>query len=123
MTLATFICWGAFLFVLNMVDPLATNWVGFLLFYASLFLSLMGTASIVGFLIRFTCLKHELAFRSVKAAFRQSFLFSFLIVAVLFLSSQGFLTWLNLLLLIAGLSLIEYFLISYDRSRLMKGRI
>jgi hypothetical protein len=46
-----------------------------------------------------------------------------LLVAVLFLSSQGFLTWLNLILLIIGLSLIEYFLISYDRSRIMKGGI
>lgn len=123
MSIATLACWGAFVFVLSTVDPMATNWVGFALFYTSLFLSIMGTASIVGFLIRFTCLKHELAFRSVKAAFRQSFLFSSLLVAVLFLSSQGFLTWLNLILLIIGLSLIEYFLISYDRSRIMKGGI
>lgn len=123
MSIATLACWGAFVFVLNTINPFATNWVGFLLFYISLFLSLMGTISIVGFLIRFACLKHELAFRAVKAAFRQSFLFAFLIVAVLFLSSRDLLTWLNLLLLVAGLSLIEYFLISYDRNRIIKGGI
>jgi hypothetical protein len=123
MFLATGVCWITFTVVLNMIDPLTTNWVGFLLFYISLFLSLMGTISIVGFLIRFACLKHELAFRAVKAAFRQSFLFAFLIVAVLFLSSRDLLTWLNLFLLVASLSLIEYFLISYDRNRVIKGGI
>lgn len=123
MSLATGICWMTFVVVLNMIDPFVTNRIGFALFYGSLFLAIMGTASIVGFLVRFACLKHELAFRSVKAAFRQSFLFALLIVATLFLNSQGFLTWLNLILLVAGLSLMEYFLISYDRSRIMKGGI
>ena len=123
MTLATLTCWGIFGVVLNTVDPFVTNWIGFMLFYISLFLSIMGTAAIMGFLVRFACLKHELAFRSVKAAFRQSFLFGFLLVAVLFLISQDLFTWLNLILLVLGLSVVEYFLISYDRSRIMRRQI
>lgn len=123
MTLATLTCWGIFGVILYTVDPFVTNWVGFLLFYVSLFLSVMGTASIVGFLVRFAFLKYELAFRSVKAAFRQSFLFGFLIVATMFLTSRDLLTWTNLLLLVVGLSLVEYFLISYDRSRVIRKGI
>lgn len=123
MTLATLTCWGIFTVILSTVDPFVTNWIGFLLFYGSLFLSIMGTASIAGFLVRFAFLKYELAFRSVKAAFRQSFLFGFLIVATMFLLSQDLLTWVNLFLLVVGLTLVEYFLISYNRSRVMKKGI
>ena len=90
-----------------------TNWLGLLLFYLSLFLAISGTAAIFGFTVRFVALRHELAFRSVIIAFRQSFLFAFLIVAVLFLLSRGLFTWLNLFLLIIGLTILEYFLISY----------
>lgn len=113
MAAATLLCWGTFVFILKTVDPDVTNRLGFFLFYLSLFLSLSGTAAIVGFLIRFVGLKHELAFFSVKIAFRQSFLFAFLIIAVLFLSAHNLFTWLNLLLLVIGLSLLEFFLINY----------
>jgi hypothetical protein len=111
MGIATFISWFTFIVVLYTIDPFITNWIGFSFFYSSLFLSVMGTASILGFLIRFIGLKKELVFRSVKAAFRQSFLFSFFIVVCLFLLSFNLLTWLNVILLIIGLSVFEYFLI------------
>lgn len=114
MIIATIICWGAFIFTLWTINPEITNWLGFLLFYLSLFLALSGTAAIVGFLIRFVGLKHELAFYSVKTAFRQSFLFAFLIVAILFLSAYNLFSWLNLFLLIISLSILEFFLISYS---------
>lgn len=113
MILATFVCWSAFSFVLWTVNPDITNWLGFLLFYLSLFFALNGTASIIGFVIRFIGLKHELAFYSVKSAFRQSFLFSFFIISIFYLLSRDLFTWLNLFLLIIGLSLLEFFLISY----------
>ncbi len=116
MIITTLICWVAFGFVLWTVNPEITNWIGFLLFYLSLFLALVGLSAIIGFLIRFVGLKRELAFHSVKEAFRQSFLFALLIVAVLFLLSKDLFTWLNLGLLIVGLSVLEFFLISYGKS-------
>ena len=81
----TTICWGIFLFVARMIDPGATNWLGFLLFYVSLFIALSGLTTIIGFLIRFVALKKELAFNLVKIAFRQSFLFSLFFVCLLLL--------------------------------------
>ncbi len=92
--------------------------MGFSLFYLSLFLSLVGTASIAGFIIRFIALKRELVFNSVKEAFRQSFLFAIFIVAILLLLSQNLFSWLNLILLVVGLSMLEFFLISYNKPRL-----
>jgi hypothetical protein len=99
---------------LRTVNPEVTNAIGFLLFYLSLFLAVSGSAAIIGFVVRFIGLKHELVFNSVKQAFRQSFLFAFLIISALFLLSKDLFSWLNLLLLIAGLSMLEFFLISYS---------
>lgn len=118
MILATIICWAIFIFIIFTVNPETTNWIGFLLFYISLFLSLVGASAIIGFIVRFVALKHELAFRSVKHAFRQSFLFAFLITVILFLLSHNLFNWLNMILLIIGLSVWEFFLISYERPRI-----
>ncbi len=115
MTIMTIVCWTAWTYIFIIINPEATNWIGFLLFYLSLFLALTGTAALVGLLIRFIALKHELVFKSVKEAFRQSFLFAFLIVAALFLISRDLFTWLNLGLLIVGLSMLEFFLLSYTK--------
>jgi len=113
----TTICWLTFYFVIWTINPETTNWIGFMLFYTSLFLSLSGLISILGFMLRFIILKHELAFRSVRVAFRQSFLFSFLIITCLFLLSHQLLNWLNLFLLIIGLSMLEFFWISYSSQK------
>lgn len=115
MSLATGVCWGLFFYVIAMIDPEKTNWIGFFLFYLTLFFSLVGLIALIGFIIRFIALKRELAFRAVKEAFRQSFLFAFFVVAILFLLSQDYFNWLNVVFLIIGLSVLEFFLISYNK--------
>lgn len=120
MTISTLLCWGVWGYVLYTIDPSATNWIGFGLFYATLFLALSGSFAILGFLFRFVVLKRELVFHSVKTAFRQSFLFSFLILAVLFLQAKGLLTWLNLFFLAGALVLLEFFWLSYNQGKAKK---
>jgi len=112
MLIATSLCWLGWGMILFTINPTTTNLLGFSLFFISLFLAITGTAAIIGFLVRFILLKHELAFRSVKDAFRQSFLFAFLMIAALFLLSKGLFSWTNLVFLIIGLSSLELFLIS-----------
>ena len=116
MTLMTAFCWLVFGYVVFTVNPEITNNAGFGLFYFSLFASLVGSAALVGFLIRFVFLRHELIGRTVKIAFRQSFMFAFFIIAVLFLQERGLLSWLNALILIIGLSALEFFLLSYGKN-------
>lgn len=111
----TVVCWVIWLFTAWTIDPFLTNWVGFFMFYFSLLLAIIGTSSILGFLIRFIALKKELAYYLVKEAFRQSFLFSGLIIISLMLLSKGLFSWINLLLLIVALSALEYFLLSYNK--------
>ena len=113
MTALTALCWLAFIYVSRLVNPETTNATGFFLFYLSLFFSLIGAAAIIGFLVRFVFLARELAMAKVKIAFRQSFLFSGFVVALLALLARGLLNWLNLIILIVGLSALEFFLLNY----------
>jgi hypothetical protein len=115
MSIMTLTSWLAFIYVLLSINPEITNWLGLLLFYLSLFLSLIGTSALLGFLIRFIILKKKVAFRLVKEAFRQSFLFAFLIVISLILLSQDLFTWLNIFFLIISLSVLEFFMLSYEK--------
>jgi hypothetical protein len=117
MVIATAICWTIFLFVSSMVNPEATNWIGFFLFYLSLFMALSGTASLVGFLIRFVALKRELAFHAVRIAFRQSFMFALFIISILILLSQSLFNWLNLIMLIVVFTITETVMINSSKNR------
>lgn len=116
MCLADFLCWSVFGYILLTVNPDTTNWLGFSLFYLALFIAITGAAAIIGFLIRFAALKQELVFYAVKEAFRQSFFFAFLIIAILFLLSQNLFTWWNVGLLAVGLTILEWFLMSYQKN-------
>ena len=115
--LATAVCWTVFLFVSSVINPESTSWLGFLLFYLSLFMSVSGTASLIGFLIRFVALKHELAFYAVRIAYRQSFMFALFIIAILILLSQSLFTWLNLFMLVAVFVIAETFMIHSQKTR------
>ncbi|MFA5886869.1 MAG: hypothetical protein WC863_03810 [Patescibacteria group bacterium] len=112
----TIICWGVFLFVADLVNPDTTNWLGFFLFYAALFIALVGTVALLGFVLRFVALKKELAFNLVRNSFRQSFLFSCFIIILLILKSQSLFTWLNLGLLLIIFTILELFLISLKKT-------
>lgn len=114
MAITTFICWLAWGFIIFTINPEVTNWIGFVLFYLSSFLAITGTAAIIGFVVRFIALRQELAFRLVKEAFRQSFLFAALLTTSLFLLSRDLFTWLNLLFLVLSLTILEFFLIGYE---------
>lgn len=115
MSVTTGICWGAFAFVAGLVDPSRTNWLGFLLFYLSIFLALAGTFAIIGFVFRFIIFKGEIAFRAVKLAFYQSFVFSSFAVILLLLASRDLLTWLNFCLLAIIFLVLEFFVASYSK--------
>ncbi len=115
MSAMTAFCWLVFSYILWTVDPETTNGVGFFLFYLSLALSIAGSAAIIGFVARFVVLKRELAVNIVKTAFRQSFFFAGFIIASMILLSKNMLGWLNLSILIIGLSALEFFLLSYGK--------
>ncbi len=117
MAIATAICWTVFLFVSSVINPETTSGLGFFLFYLALFMALSGTASLIGFLIRFVALRHELVFNAVRVAYRQSFMFALFIIITLILLSQNLFTWLNLIMLIVIFLVSETIMIHSQKTR------
>jgi hypothetical protein len=103
--------WAIFLFVLFKIDPEISDWTGFFLFYFSLFLSLSGTFNLLGFIIKRKISEKAFSVHLMKSSFRQSFLLSFFVVSSLFMLAEGLFSWLNILIIIIILSIIEYALI------------
>lgn len=118
MIIGTVFSWLAWFLVVRYINPEQTGSLGFLFFYISLFLSLVGTFSLIGFLARFLLIKDKIIRNQLSISLRQSFLFTFLIIGLLFLQSKRLLTWWNIALLIMALTVLEFFLISYRSSRL-----
>lgn len=108
MTIATLIVWGLFGFVVYNINPEKTNVLGLTLFFFSLFIALAGTFTLLGFFLRLQIMREELAFRSVSAAFRQSFMLSILIIIFLLMIKWKVFNWLNLGLLIIVMIAAEY---------------
>jgi len=114
-SLATLICWLVWIFVLFQVDPNITDWPNLLIFYASLFVALIGSFFLISFVWRRMFTKYILEYRLVGVSFRQSFFFSLLVVGVLFLAAHNFLTWWNIILLVLGVGIVEYLCLSVRR--------
>jgi len=111
MSILTIICWLAWVFVIFFVNPKETGLIGFVLFYFSLFLAIVGTAAIIGFLVR-TRLNKGPVFKQVEASFRQGIWLSFLVVGLFLLQNLGILRWWNGVFLLLFLMFLEFFFLS-----------
>lgn len=107
MTFGTILCWTAWVVVVNSIDPVMAGLLGLIFFYLSLFLALIGTASVMGFLIRKSIYKDsEIIFRQVKRTFRQSIILALLtIICLEFLRREWFHWWNALILILLGLTI------------------
>jgi len=110
-------CWLTWFFVIRYTNPESTGWMGFAFFYLSLFVSLVGTFSIVGFLIRSMFKREEVIYKKIDISSRQSIILSLLIIISLILQSQRLMTWWNFIILVVAISLVEIFFISYRKFR------
>jgi hypothetical protein len=100
MSFATLICWLVWAIIIFFYNPDTAGIVGFALFYTSLYLSILGTFSIIIFLIRSKIVKNdEIIFRHIKRTFRQGIFFACFVIATLLLAQFGLLTWWTFALL------------------------
>lgn len=118
MAFGTILTWSAWGLVLSQFDPASAGWLGFSMFYVSLYLALVGTFSLLGLTVRRIIYSAELPYRQVAIAFRQSFSFAFLVVAALFLQSRDLLTWWNVLFLVVALTFLEFAVLAVRRPQL-----
>ena len=110
--IAAIVTWLLWLFILFRVDPFVTNWLGRGLFYLTLFAAIFSTMSLLGFIGRFGLVRQKLAHRAVITAFRQAGLLALGVIITLWLLSQQLFSWFNLLILIGGLAMLEFFMLS-----------
>ena len=112
MALTTIGAWTGWVFLLHTIDPIHAGPIGFVLFYVTLFVSVLGTTVLLGTIIRFWIRPKELPYRQTAKAFRQGILLSGLFLSVLFLISFELLHWWSGLLVIILFSLLELLLMS-----------
>ena len=117
MVLVTALCWLGWGSIVRMVDPAEAGILGHFLFYAALCLAMIGTFSVVGLAFRALTRRHEPVSRHAATSFRQSVLLTCLMAGSLALQSRSLLNWWNLLLFIATMTVLEFFLISFRSGR------
>lgn len=116
MFLGTLICWAAFGIILYTANPFEAGTVAFIFFYVSMILAMTGTLTMAGLFVRILILQRtDFVARRVTASFRQGIFLSLAMASGLFLMSRNLLTWWNIALFVAGISLLEFFFISSKR--------
>ncbi|MBI5621395.1 hypothetical protein HY933_00830 [Candidatus Falkowbacteria bacterium] len=116
MLIITLFCWGAWVLVIFQIDPTAAGALGFIVFYVTLFFALTASLAVVGLLLRRWFVSHQPPTRQVAIALRQGVWFALLLVGALVLLSWQLLTVWNTLLLIAVLTVVEFFFISTEHN-------
>lgn len=112
MALASTAAWIGWVFVVHSADPTHSGILGFLLFYVTIFIAVLGTAVFFGTLIRVWLRPHELVYRHTVRSFRQGIILTCLFLGALLLLSFGLLLWWSGLLLIILFSLVELFFVT-----------
>lgn len=110
--IATITAWLVWLLTIARLDPATTGAMGFGLFYLALFCAVSGSATIVGLFVRRRTGDQG---RAIHIAIRQGALTGLAVTIAVFLQTRELLTWLNLLFLIAALTLLELFIVSLRR--------
>ncbi|OGH76946.1 MAG: hypothetical protein A2469_02405 [Candidatus Magasanikbacteria bacterium RIFOXYC2_FULL_40_16] len=110
MVLATILCWVSWFFVILNIDPFETNLSGFIFFYVSIFLAMVGTFSIILFSSYQVVNKRERPmYFHVQKSFRDSIVMAIFITALLYLQGSGLMNVWNFVILVsAALSLLIF---------------
>lgn len=111
---AGIISWIAWFVVLNKLDPYESTGLALAMFYISLFFALTSTLTVFGFYFRLWLNKNEIYYHHIQIAFRQGLLLSVIALGCLTFQIMGILTWWSGLLLIAAVTLIEFYFVAKE---------
>ncbi len=110
----TALCWVAWLVVLFKINPFVSGFIGLASFFVALFLALLGTFSLLGFVFRKTFSRDTVAFHHIGVSMRQALFFSLIVTLVLLLRGVGLYTWWIMLFLVAGFTVLEFFFLARE---------
>ena len=113
MSIASLLSWAVLFFVVFSISPSNDNFIGLISFYLSLFMAIVGTYSVCGFLIRRLVMKNDgVVFRHVRRTFRQGILLGLAVILILLLLAQGLLFWWNAIILVVFFIFVELIIFS-----------
>ncbi|HZQ45978.1 MAG TPA: hypothetical protein VFC07_03120, partial [Verrucomicrobiae bacterium] len=104
------------LLIILWLNPAAGGWVGYVLFFLSLFVVLSSVASLIGYGVRRVLLPRQLPAYSVRISLRQALLVGLFTNILLFLQLLRVLQWWLTIILILFFVVIESMFLSYDRA-------
>lgn len=114
---ATILAWIAWGVVVTGIDPFEAGVFGVGLFYITLFVAFIGTASLVLAFVRVKVMKRDKVLsREIRTAFRHAILFAIVMVVSLGLSARGILETWHLVVLVAVIVLAEQFFVRAYRN-------
>jgi len=100
---------GLFIFLLFSVDPYQADILQKSLFFASIFIILLGSITLINFYLKVSLSNREVIFSQLKPAFRQGFLIAAGAVFLLFLQTIRVLSVWEAIILVVALILIELY--------------
>lgn len=107
---------GAWLLVVNYLDPQAGGWLGLALFFLSLFVAVASVFSITGYLLRRLIMPRQFASYAVRASLRQGGEISIFCTVLLFLQLLRLYRWWIAVIMVVLLVSFELIFVGYDRS-------
>lgn len=111
--------WIAWIMVVNRMDPriglTQINGMSLGLFYLSLFFALICTFTVLGFYFRVWLNKNEIYYSHIGIAFRQGVMLTLIALGCLTFQVLGILTWWSGLLVIAVITMFEFYFMARQR--------
>lgn len=114
LTSGTAIAICAWLIVLISINPVTAGSFGFLAFYITLFVSLIGVFAALATLIRIKRKKQPTVESIIKVSLRQGLLLAILVEGSLILLALEYLTTVTLLVLVLAISILEFLFLSME---------
>lgn len=111
---AGLVSWMAWFVVIQKLDPYESIGLAMAMFYISLFFALTCTFTVLGFYLRLWLNKNEIYYHHIQIAFRQGLLLTVIALGCLTFQLMGILTWWSGLLLIAAVTLIEFYFVAKE---------
>lgn len=112
--IAAILGWTSWIVVINKLSPFVSGYLALGLFYASLFIALTGTFSILNYYLRISLSKNKNYFKHLNIALRQGSLLAIMVCAGLIFQRLRVLTWWDALLLLVIVLLIEYYFMARE---------
>lgn len=106
--------WTSWIVVINKLSPFISGYLALGLFYASLFIALTGTFTILNYYLRISLSKSKNYFKHLNTALRQGSLLAIMICVGLIFQRLRVLTWWDALLLLIIILLIEYYFMARE---------